>query len=74
MPPLFVPQGLKITADVFRKEILVKVMTWLEASYGVNWSRKVVLQQDGATPHTANTTQDFLRERFHEEGFWAKDK
>ena len=74
IPPLFVRQGLKITAEVYREEILTKVMDWLEENYGPAWSRKVVLQQDGATPHTANSTQDFLRQRFGEDGFWAKDK
>ena len=72
MPPIFIEAGVKINGQVYRDLIIPAIVNWCKVTYGDNWSRKVCLMQDGATPHTAKATQDMLREMFGVEGFWSK--
>lgn len=58
-PPIFVPTGSRVTAAAYQELLRSHVLPWLQHHYPDNG---FVLQQDGAPPHTANSTQNFLRE------------
>ena len=68
MPPIFIPEGLNVTSEVYIKQLRYKVLPWLKKAYP---QRNYVFQQDGALPHTANKSRDFLNRNFA--AFWDKD-
>ncbi len=57
MPPIFIPQGLKINTKVYQDLLQEEALPWIEQESGGSASN-VVWQQDGAPCHTAKTTQN----------------
>jgi len=72
MLPIFVAVNLKINSLVYQGVILCKVMDWLQATYSECWHSGVVLQQDGVSPHTSNSTQTVLQDKLGKDTFWNK--
>lgn len=68
-PPIFVPEGLKVTAEVYQRLLKEKVLPWIEENYPED---TVTFQQDGAPAHTAKTTQQLLKStvRFWDKSVW----
>jgi transposase len=67
-PLTFVEQGVKINAAYYRTEILEKtLLPWAEEKIGRDeigvWREEWIFQQDGATSHTANATQNWLQQK-----------
>ncbi len=57
-PPIFVEPGIKINAPVYQEILRREVKPWIDANYPPPGS--FLFQQDGATAHTAATTQAVL--------------
>lgn len=66
-PPIFVPAGNRINAAAYQELLASRVLPWLKANFP---DGNFVLQQDGAPPHSANSTQKFLRDAGI--NFWPK--
>ncbi len=66
-PPIWVPAGVKINADVYQDILRHQVRPWIDANFEPG---RWVWQQDGATSHTARSTQKMLEE----EGWLFLDK
>ena len=68
MPPLWIDRGSKVDSKVYIEQ-LKKVKVWLDDNYGDHtpW----VFMQDGAPSHTSQDTQDWLKESFGADKFWA---
>ena len=67
-PLYFIKEGLKVNAEVYKRILRTHVLPWLKAAYP---DGKYIFQQDGARPHTANTTREWLRNNFS--SFMDKD-
>ncbi len=67
-PPVFIPQGLKVNAQVYQDLLKEHIIPWLESTYP---SGEYTWQQDGAPAHTAKTTQAFLAANMT--NFWRKE-
>ena len=67
-PLIFVPQGVKVTADLYISDVL-KPMTEAANAHFRHW--KWTFQQDGAPAHTANVTQEWCS--LHLPGFWPEE-
>lgn len=67
-PPVFIPQGLKVNAQVYQDLLKQHILPWLEATYPLG---DYTWQQDGALAHTAKTTQKFLETNMA--NFWSKE-
>jgi len=72
MLPIFVAVNFRINSLVYQEVILSKVTDWLQATYSKCWRSRVVLQQDGVSPHTSNSTQTFLEDKLGKDTFWDK--
>ena len=53
---IFLPQGVKVTADLYISEVLKPMAEAANACFG---NRKWTFQQDGAPAHTTKVTQDW---------------
>ena len=69
MPPVFIDQGLKITADIYINILKNHVKLWIEATYPAN--TKYIYQNDGAPAHTAKKTEEWMEKNFV--AFWGKE-
>lgn len=68
MPPVFIPQGLKVNQHVYMDILKTRVKPWIDEEFpGV----PVTWQQDGAPAHTAKLTQTWLEENLP--GYWDKN-
>lgn len=61
--PYFPPQGANVNAANYR-ELVQQLVTDMQAMLGIDRFQNVWLQQDGATPHTALLTRQFLQQLF----------
>ncbi len=69
-PPIFVDPGVKIDAVVYQELLRHHVKPWVEANFPPG---TFIFQQDGATSHTAASTQAFIKQELGWR-FWAKDQ
>jgi hypothetical protein len=67
-PPIFVPEGERLNSEGYI-ELLKKIKVWADARYGPGG---YIYTQDGARPHTAKTTLNWLSTNMP--GFWGPDK
>ena len=67
-PLIFVPQGVKIDAKTYIESILVPMTSAAKEHFG---DRPWTFQQDGASSHTAKTTQLWCKQ--HLPRFWSKE-
>ncbi len=81
MPPIFIPAGVTVNSASYQELVLPKLKTWMMDTYGPftgfmgkSGIGKAVLMQDGAPPHTSNSTQGWLRDNFGENNFWDKSR
>ncbi len=69
-PPIWVPAGVKINAPVYQDILRTQVKPWIDANFAPgSW----LWQQDGATAHTAKSTQKMLERegwRFWDKATW----
>ncbi len=69
-PPIWVPDGIKINAASYQDILKSQVRPWIDAHFAPGtW----LWQQDGATAHTASSTQKMLREEgwcFWDNSMW----
>jgi hypothetical protein len=67
LPPLiWFPVGFQLNAAKYIDILETKFLPWVHRTF---LGKNVVLQQDGAPAHTANTTQAFLSQKID---FWLK--
>lgn len=67
-PPIFVPRGETLNAEGYIK-LLKKVKLWADSRYGKGG---YIFTQDGARPHTAQLTTNWLEANMP--GYWGPDK
>lgn len=68
MDPVFIPEGDKVTTEVYITILSDYVLPWVTKEYGHR--PNVVFQQDGAPCHTSIRSQRWLEEHLP---FWSKD-
>ena len=68
-PPIFVDKGVKINAAMYQDILRREVKPWIDANYPPG---SFIFQQDGATAHTAATTQAVIKEELGWR-FWSKE-
>lgn len=66
-PLIFIDKGVKINKDVYLAMLRDDVLPWLEREFG---DTPYVVQQDGASSHTAKVVQEWCAENFS--GIWPK--
>lgn len=69
MPPVFIPNGVKINSDEYIRILESHVKPWIISNYSPDV--KVVFQQDGAPAHTSKKTQSWLSKNMP--NFWSKE-
>lgn len=70
MPPVFIPEGLRVNAAVYQDILTSKVLPWLHSTYSnINF----VFQQDLAPAHKAKTTVALLSKNLGKDGFWPPE-
>ena len=67
-PLYFFKEGMRMKAEDYIKVLKTHVLPWLKKAYPRG---NYVFQQDGARPHTANKTREWLKANFAD--FWDKD-
>ncbi len=68
-PPIFVDPGVKIDAVVYQELLRSHVKPWVDAHYPPG---SFIFQQDGATSHTAASTQAMIKEELGWR-YWTKE-
>ena len=68
-PPIFVEAGVKIDSAVYQDILRREVKPWVDANYAPG---SFIFQQDGATAHTAASTQAMIKEELGWR-YWTKE-
>ena len=70
MPPVFIPNGIKINTTEYIKILEKNVLPCITANYNMS-TTQIVFQQDGAPAHTSKVTQKWLEKNIPD--FWPKE-
>ena len=65
---IFIEEGVKVNQHVYLNLLKNKLVPWINATFGES---EIILQQDGATFHTANCVQEWCKRNMT--GFWPKE-
>ncbi len=79
MDPIIIPNTTTINSASYQNLVLPKLLDWMRATYGPMTgfrgklgTGRAVLMQDGAPPHTSNSTQKYLEDHIGKDNFWKK--
>ena len=67
-PLIFIEEGVKVNQHVYLALLKNKLVPWINATLGES---VIILQQDGATSHTANRIQEWCKRNMT--WFWPKE-
>ena len=57
-PLIFIEEGVKVNQHVYLDLLKNKLVSWINATFGKSG---IILQQDGATSHTANRVEEWCK-------------